>query len=238
MKSAVAAALILATATYGRAQTGRVQLPISVIARTYSHTQQSVQFTVLNDGDQTVTAWQVSLEAKGPDGARLQSKGWATDSYLSAAGVIPTGLHVEPKQTATTTVRFASTQGAIVTVEVTAAILSDGTAFGAARDVDYLFTLRERHYNTWTNILSVLREANRNDTGLTALQSAESGLVSALSHDKENPRLVNALQNIRIAIADAEQGRANPITRMESLIANTERQLAAAAGARRAPVLK
>lgn len=233
MKSAVAAALILVAASYESAQGGQANLPMSVIASSYSQTQQSVQFTVLNESNRTVTAWEVSIIAKGPDGTRLQSKGWATDSYLSAAG-LTTGFHINSGETVTRSVPFAAPQDAVLVVEVTAAILSDGAAFGDPRDIEFVFRLRKRDYDTWTEILTVLREVSRSDTGLTALQASEERLTAALTRDKENPRLINALQNVRMAVADAEQGRANPVTRMQLLINDFERHLAAAVDARRA----
>ena len=84
MKSGVAAALILAVARFGSAQGDQAKLPISIIATSYSQTQQSVQVTVLNESNRTVTAWQVSIIAKGPDGKRLQSRGWGESRHAHA----------------------------------------------------------------------------------------------------------------------------------------------------------
>lgn len=229
-----AAVLILATGSHAMAQGSQANLPISVIGSSYNPAQESVEFTLLNGGNRVVTAWHVVARAKGSDGSILKSTGFGTDSYLSAAGVLPKGSHINPGETLTMRMRFPAILDATVTVEPAMAVLSDGTAFGDLREIEYVFKLRDRDYDTWTEVLGVLQDARRGDVGLMALRTSEDRLRSPLKSDNENPVRENALRNVRIAIADAEQGKANPVTRMQILIDEAERRLSAATASRRA----
>ena len=133
-------------------------------------------------------------------------------------------------------VPFPPIPDAAVAVDITMVIFSDGTAFGDPRDIEFIFEKRERDYSTWSEILTALKDASRNETGLTALRKAEEQLTPTRASDNENAMRSSALGNIRFAISDAEKGLAYPVTRLELLISDAERRVAAAMAARRPPL--
>src|SRR5262245_66559342 len=101
-----AATLLLACAGHASAQQTPAKPPLLVTAVNYSPAEESVEFTMINESGQTITAWNVAIRARRPDGSIAKSGGFGTDSYLSAAGVISRGNHINPHDSLTMRVKY------------------------------------------------------------------------------------------------------------------------------------
>jgi hypothetical protein len=146
-------------------QDQRPALPLS-ITRTWIETGEGTptgtgfpRVEVLNTGQRTILAWGIKWVLKRPDGQRVGSSGWSTDT----ASVPPEErkMSLAPGQTA-----HPYGGGAVVPADslfsdiaLTFVIFDDDTALGGEREIAGLFARRRERHDFWQKMQTILDDA-------------------------------------------------------------------------------
>lgn len=204
-------------------------VPISVVSVQWDPNEQLVSFTLRNDTDKTITAWDVQIRS-GPNSSGASS-GHGVDSYSSAAGVLPEGYHIPPRGTVVKTARLGSLPDGSTAVEITplAAIFDDKSIAGDSRFADDVFARRARDRDAWQEVLAILEQARNTDgPGEEVLRLALSRVDDSLRRHGKDFVITTTRTNLRLALEDVQKGRDSPGPRLDALADQARRSVAAA----------
>jgi hypothetical protein len=171
----VCCVLLPLVASYAGAAQSAVQ-PVSVVVISVAGDpfHQVVEYAIVNNTNVTITAWNVGLLIRKPDGGST-GYGEGADAYLAYAGLVSDADYVVRSHATVRRSIALDTPGVgIADVEITlqCAIFADATWIGTEADVDRFFERRQANFEAEGEILRILRTARANGSGPDALRAA------------------------------------------------------------------
>jgi hypothetical protein len=188
-----------------------------------------VAFTVTNNTDLAVTAWEVDVECRYTDGTtRMRSLG--RESYRSYEDSTP-GAPVEKNfivrhGTSIGRLEFPAKagQGLVVTrIVLRWAVFADGSGIGDPVGRASLFNDREKMYQKWAAVLAALQAAQASPSGSASLADALERIVALESEQDGVAELVT--KQIRRNLEMAISHKVPPDDFIAQQIALAEREL-------------
>jgi hypothetical protein len=199
-------------------------IPIAVIGVQVNPLDNTVRFSLRNDGVQTITAWHVRITSRAPSGAT----GTGRDGYRSFEGLSADHGHIDPGGTLTT-IGPLPAQTELLTVTPDAAIFRDKSSVGNPKEIEFVFEPRASERAAWSDIVATLNSViDKGAIGLSHLQRAASRLDQGILKSPDDPVRLNARRNLAIGIDDVARGKALPEVRFAHLLEQARRSLAAA----------
>ena len=210
---------------------------VSRVSAGSSNGIRTVEFDVINNTGQTITAWKVAVEADRSD-AKTERSTIANDGYLIFSGLISDrGDVVVP---AHGSIRGATTIDASKDVEVLAvraslrcAIFADGSWSGDRSDAESMFKQRESNYKALTDIVSDLRRARLTAKGVEGLRLALSHLDRIGQDDCDHAYKVTMRRNLQMALSGNRSIKGTPDDLMTHWLLSTEQRWEATSQHRR-----
>jgi hypothetical protein len=168
------------------------------------------EFEVKNRTSQTVTAWEVKVEAMLSNG-NIVTPRLAVDGYGAFAGLYPddTNTIIRPYASVRRQISVDVPGGVTISsVKATLqwAIFADGSSFGDAAGVQAMFGRREKDRQAYAFIVTALRAGYAAGDGADALRLALERLNAKDQDDYENPDKQVMRRNLQQALAGKIQG--------------------------------
>jgi hypothetical protein len=168
------------------------------------------EFEVKNRTSQSVTAWEVKVEAMLSNG-NIVTPRLAVDGYGAFAGLYPddTNTIIRPYASVRRQISVDVPGGVTISsVKATLqwAIFADGSSFGDAAGVQAMFGRREKDRQAYAFIVTALRAGYAAGDGADALRLALERLNAKDQDDYENPDKQVMRRNLQQALAGKIQG--------------------------------
>ena len=228
----VVLAVALLTAAPERLCGQSASVPITVVSTKWNPVDHTIEYTLRNDSQKTITAWHVRVTYDDqPVGA---PSGHGVDAYRSAEGVLGSTvpkMHIPSGTTVTATIRLseeAASRGFVqATITPESAIFNDLSFVGDARDAAFTFERRAKERDSWRAVVALFERARADEgpsiEGLKAAYAGMDGLVTE-PHIKQLVRT-----NLKLRIDGAESGMEDAARGFDYwMLDNARRELAAA----------
>jgi hypothetical protein len=165
--------------------------------------RQVVDFTLANNAEQAITAWEVSVKATYSD-TRVEETWMMKEAYLAyvrleadKSYVLPHGSNIERFQ-----LGAPRANASVVDVEMAVrwAIFADGSAIGNARGIEEALQQRERDYRAFSFVVSALDAGRAAGPGPDSLSVALQALNAPNQEDYAHSVKTLTRRNIQVTI--------------------------------------
>jgi hypothetical protein len=202
-------------------------VPILVTAVQVNTDRPTVTFGLQNTSAKAITAWHVSIAVGN------QTSGRGVDAYRSFAGLTKDRSHLAPGGTITVTANLPSQvleSSVTPVITPTCAVFEDKSYAGDGKFADFVFQQRAAELAAWQQVTAALEKAR---TASAVNLSTLEGLLSTMDGLPASERATivrqNARTNLSLAITAVRAGRSSAGPKLDSLLNNAHRNLAAAA---------
>lgn len=208
-------------------------VPLTVIATERDVTHGTVTFTLQNNDNRAITAWNVSIVVG--TGVDSRHGGYGVDAYREFAGLVnrQTGPgYLAPAGTiiATAPVPAGADSAQPVSISPNAAIFSDGTSVGESKLIDVFFEQRQAQLNSWASLVTAMQAAlNTGKVDVPQLENLLATVNADISRDASDIVRKTFRSNLAIGLGQIRAGRATPDGILKSLLADAQRNVAATA---------
>lgn len=165
--------------------------------------RQALEFTVANNADQPVTAWEAGVECTYSDDS-VRTWWLAREGYEVYVGVSTAeGRVISPHASVTGWILLSARDGLTIVAmrpAVRWAVFADGSWIGDPAGVEDVFRQRQREYRAWSIVVAALRAWQAADSGRQGLIVALEYLNAKGQEDYEHPVKRQMRRNLQLAI--------------------------------------
>jgi hypothetical protein len=205
-------------------------IPMTVLWSQVDSERKSVTFALHNTGTKAITAWDVTITAG--TGAEVRRAGHGVDAFREFAGLIERRLSIPPNGSVTATARLPRDSDNLTPVVVTpeTVVFSDNSYAGEPRSANFIFEGRRAQLEAWQEIAQHLTNALRAATvNAAVLDQTLADIDASIALRGRDIVRSTFRANLSLGIADVRAGKAQVVATLNRLMAEANRNIAAAA---------